>query len=187
MAFRSLKPYLFDGFYRWCVDDGQTPHIEFEVTPDCALPRPLSDNLGETLTLNISPSACPSLNIDDEGLSFVARFSGVPFQVFIPLAALIDIYSKESKRTMNLNFTEVSMEPGKPAGSGVPSLSMPGTLPVLTPRSATGLPPGPVPVPAPSAPSTPPASRGLTGAGRPERRRHLSLVPNLPSEPSAGG
>lgn len=124
MAFRSLKPYLFDGFYRWCVDDGQTPHIEFTITPDCSLPRPFNDQLGETLTLNVSPQACRNLKVDNDGLSFVARFRGVSSSVFIPLAALQNIYSKESTRTIPLNFTEVSLEPGLPQSSGVPALSV---------------------------------------------------------------
>lgn len=154
MAFRSLKPYLFDGFYRWCVDDGQTPHIEFTITPDCSLPRPLNDQLGETLTLNVSPQACRNLQIDNDGLSFVARFRGVSSPVFIPLAALQNIYSKESTRTIPLNFTEVSLEPGLPVSSGVPALSVPVRNAPSTMVDA---------VPAPASEAAP-------------RKRHLALV-----------
>merc|ERR1712169_157245 len=46
------------------------------------------------IVLNISPSAVKSLEIDNDGLSFNARFGGVPMQEFVPVVAILAIQAR---------------------------------------------------------------------------------------------
>ena len=52
------------------------------------------------IVLNISMSAVRHLHIDKQGVSFEARFSGKPMQVFVPMAAAIALYAKENNDGM---------------------------------------------------------------------------------------
>jgi stringent starvation protein B len=68
----------------------------------------------DKVVLNISPSAVRDLQIDNEFLSFVARFSGVSHGVLVPIAAVEAIYARENGQGMM--FPEP--EPGADKDSG---------------------------------------------------------------------
>jgi len=52
------------------------------------------------IILNISPVAVERLVINNEHISFRARFRGVPMEVFVPVSAVLAIYAKENGRGM---------------------------------------------------------------------------------------
>ena len=49
----------------------------------------------------------PNMFIDDEGVSFNARFGGVPMNVYVPMVAIMAVYARENGQGMGLG-----MEPG---------------------------------------------------------------------------
>ena len=48
-----------------------------------------------TIILNISHDAVEDLEIDDEGVSFVATFSGEIWNIFVPIDAILGLYDSE--------------------------------------------------------------------------------------------
>ena len=90
----STKPYLLRALYEWCVDNDQTPHIVAWVNEQTRVPMQyVRDN---EIVLNIGPSASHNLIIDNEWVSFSARFGGVSQQVYIPMAAILAIHAREN-------------------------------------------------------------------------------------------
>jgi stringent starvation protein B len=89
------RPYLLRAFYDWLLDNDMTPHllVNSEV-PHVQVPRQFVQD-GQ-IVLNIAPQAVMSFAMGKESLSFNARFGGVPFQVYIPMAAIIAIHAREN-------------------------------------------------------------------------------------------
>ncbi len=52
------------------------------------------------VVLNISPNAVKDYSMDDEGLSFSARFGGVPTDIYVTFPAILGIYAKENQQGM---------------------------------------------------------------------------------------
>lgn len=91
----SNQPYLLRAFYEWIVDNGLTPYIVVDATnPLVEVPREFVKD-GQ-IVLNISPSACVNFHIDNDGLSFQARFSGQPRRLSMPCHAVMAIYAREN-------------------------------------------------------------------------------------------
>jgi stringent starvation protein B len=86
-----------------------TPHIAVDaLVPGTDVPQEFVKD-GQ-ITLNIAPGAVRDLYMDNEALSFNARFSGTPRQVYVPMAALIAIFARENGVGMGFG-----MEPGAEA------------------------------------------------------------------------
>jgi stringent starvation protein B len=86
-----------------------TPHIAVDaLVPGTDVPHEFVKD-GQ-ITLNIAPGAVRDLYMDNEALSFNARFSGMPRQVYVPMAALIAIFARENGVGMGFG-----MEPGAEA------------------------------------------------------------------------
>jgi len=99
----SSQPYLLRALNEWIVDNGSTPQILVDGTnPDVAIPDAARG--GKKVVLNISPNAVRDLEIDNEYVSFVARFSGVSHAVLVPVGAVQAIYARETGHGMM--FTE---------------------------------------------------------------------------------
>ncbi|TVM08349.1 MAG: ClpXP protease specificity-enhancing factor [Halomonas sp.] len=91
----SSRPYLARALYEWLVDNELTPYLVVDATlPDVEVPRQFVQN-GQ-IVLNVAPTAVRDLMIENDAISFNARFGGHPMQVMIPLPALIAIYAREN-------------------------------------------------------------------------------------------
>lgn len=102
------RPYLVRALHEWLVDNECTPYLLVDATlQDVVVPEDYVTN-GQII-LNISPSAVKNLLIDEKGLSFSARFGGVPMAVFVPTIAILAIYAKENGQGMAFGG-----EPGAP-------------------------------------------------------------------------
>lgn len=103
----SNLPYLLRAMYEWIIDNGMTPLLVVDVTiKDTRVPRNYIEN--DRIVLNIHPSAVRELDLANQSLSFSTRFGGAPFQVFIPIDAVMAVYAKENGQ--GLVFNE---KPGK--------------------------------------------------------------------------
>lgn len=93
------RPYLLRALNEWIVDNGATPQILIDSTdPDVEIPD--SVRTRDKVVLNISPAAVRDLTIDNEYVSFVARFSGVSHGVLVPIGAVEAIYARENGQGM---------------------------------------------------------------------------------------
>ncbi len=103
---KPSRPYLLRALYEWVLDNNMTPHIAVDATLQ-GVQVPGQFVQDGQITLNIAPSAVQGLLIDDQGLSFSARFGGVPMNVYVPIIAVMAIFTRENG--MGMGF---GMEPG---------------------------------------------------------------------------
>ncbi|RKZ40454.1 MAG: ClpXP protease specificity-enhancing factor [Gammaproteobacteria bacterium] len=113
----SMRPYLLRALYDWIVDNGLTPHLLVNAEHEqVEVPNQYIEN-GQII-LNISQSAVQSLNLDNDWVTFTARFSGQPFSVFVPVVAVLAIYAKENGKGMFFQAEDSDGEnvplPGQP-------------------------------------------------------------------------
>jgi stringent starvation protein B len=95
----STRPYLIRAFYEWIVDSDCTPHIVVNAeAKDVMVPRDFVE--GGQIVLNISMPAVQDLALNNDAVSFKARFSGVPHEVYVPINAVMAIYARENGRGM---------------------------------------------------------------------------------------
>ena len=93
------RPYLLRALYEWITDNGLTPHVlvdaEFDGVnvPDHAIQK-------GKVVLNIASDATENLLLGNEAITFKARFSGRPFQISVPMDAVIAIYARENGQGM---------------------------------------------------------------------------------------
>ncbi|ESP95296.1 ClpXP protease specificity-enhancing factor [Pseudoalteromonas luteoviolacea] len=103
----SNRPYLLRAFYEWIVDNQCTPHIVVNANyPHVQVPVQFVQD-GQ-IVLNVSPSAANNFSMDNDALSFSARFSGQPMQVYVPVEAVLAIYARENGE--GTIFSEASIE-----------------------------------------------------------------------------
>jgi len=92
------QPYLIRALYEWILDNELTPHLLVEPRDDVQVP-PQAIQDGKVV-LNVSPQAVRDLKLDNEVISFEARFAGDPFPVFVPVDAVRGVYARENGRGM---------------------------------------------------------------------------------------
>ena len=96
---KSSRPYLIRAMCDWISDSGLTPHLLADADrPGVNVPaQAVQDG---KVVLNISPSAVRDLFIDEEMVSFVARFGGVSRAVSVATPAVLAVYARENGRGM---------------------------------------------------------------------------------------
>jgi len=95
----STKPYLVRAFYEWILDNGTTPYLLVSTDIEGVEVPQQHVNNGQ-IVLNLSPTAIHGLNMDNEWISFSARFSGRAMDVFVPIPAILAIYARENGQGM---------------------------------------------------------------------------------------
>ena len=95
----SNRPYLLRALYEWITDNGLTPHVLVDAEIDGVDVPEHAIQKGKVV-LNIANSATENLLLDNESIDFKARFSGKPYQIRVPMAAVIAIYARENGQGM---------------------------------------------------------------------------------------
>ena len=116
----SQKPYLVRAIYDWLVDNAQTPYILVDATIEGVQVPHEFINDGK-IVLNIDPGAVRNYHADNDWISFSARFSGKPMELFIPISAVRSIHSKENNEGMFFPEEDVYPEPPTPPNRQQPS------------------------------------------------------------------
>ena len=107
---RSKRPYLIRAMHEWMVDHGQTPHIVIDTSVDGVSVPPEHIKDGKII-LNISETAAHNLKLTNNAVSFRARFSGVPFDVWVPMRSVLGIYARETGQGMIFSRDSRSPDP----------------------------------------------------------------------------
>lgn len=115
----STKPYLIRALHQWCGDNGHTPYVVVWVNERTDVPREYVQN--NEIVLNISMNATQDLQLDNEYLSFSARFGGVARQVFVPMGNVMSIFARETGEGMGFEVELASTEPLHSVDSGSPA------------------------------------------------------------------
>ena len=97
------RPYLLRAMHEWMIDNHLTPHIVVDVAaPGVDVPQ---QHVAEgKIVLNLSYTATDGLDLYSDPLFFNTRFSGVSYEISVPVAAVLGIYAHETGQGMI--FTE---------------------------------------------------------------------------------
>jgi len=71
----SNKPYLIRALHQWCGDNDLTPYVVVWVDEHTDVPREFVQK--NEIVLNVSLNATKDLEINNDWLSFQARFGGI--------------------------------------------------------------------------------------------------------------
>ncbi|VAW47079.1 hypothetical protein MNBD_GAMMA02-844 [hydrothermal vent metagenome] len=95
----SVKPYFIQALHEWISDNGLTPLAVVDASyAGIRVPDGVIED--DKIVLNISYDAAENLQMDDELLTFNARFTGVSHAIFIPMEAVSAIYARENGKGM---------------------------------------------------------------------------------------
>ena len=116
----STKPYLVRALHEWCVDNGLTPHLL--VTVDSRTRVPMAYVKDGEIVLNLSYSATKGLQIENDAISFSARFNGVSQNLYVPMSAVRGLFARENGQGMFFEIeaeqAESTLEIGEADGGG---------------------------------------------------------------------
>jgi len=152
MADISTKPYLLRAIYEWCTDSGYTPYLAVKV--DAATTVPMEYVKKGEIILNISYGATSGLKMDNDAITFRARFNGVSRELYIPVHNVLAIYANENGQGMAFDVSAPAAETAPTAAE--PLASAPG-LSAVPGKNAT---PAAEVAPAPDGDNDPPKKGG---------------------------
>ena len=114
MSDLSTRPYLIRAIYEWCVDSGLTPYLAVRVDEHTEVP--LTHVKDGEIVLNMSADAVRNLLMGNEIITCTGRFGGVPFDLMVPVIAVIGIFAKETGQ--GLVFQGDGPQPPTPSANG---------------------------------------------------------------------
>lgn len=82
---KPIRPYLIRAVLEYCRDTGATPYVVVQVDDYCRVP---TEYVREgQIVFDVSDEAVHKFNIDDEAMTFQARFgeNNVIFDVYVPV------------------------------------------------------------------------------------------------------
>jgi stringent starvation protein B len=127
----STKPYLLRAIYEWCTDSGFTPYLAVKV--DAATTVPMEYVKKGEIILNISYGATSGLKMDNDAITFRARFNGVSRELYIPVQNVLAIYANENGQGMAFDVSTTAAELAPPsAPAPVPAPEPAASLPGLS-------------------------------------------------------
>lgn len=137
-----VKPYLIQALYDWILDNDLTPLVVADSRVEGVRVPPSTIEDGKVV-LNISMTATQGLVMEDDLITFSARFSGRSQTVVIPMAAVTAIYARENSKGMMFDVdhgeqttstqgdasnqsdqSDKTDKPKKPKGGGKPNLKL---------------------------------------------------------------
>lgn len=101
----SNKPYLVRALYDWISDNELSPHLLVDAAM-AGVRVPSSAVRDGRVVLNITARAVSRLEMDLEGVRFLARFGGVSQTVDVPIDAVLAIYARENGQGMMFQSDE---------------------------------------------------------------------------------
>ena len=124
-AMSSQRPYLLRAIHEWISDNGMTPHLLVNADfPGVHVP-PGTAKDGKVV-LNIAERAVGQLSLGNDYITFGARFGGVAHEVFVPVAAVLAIYSRETGQGMALpEDVTHDADTGEESGDDAPATDTP--------------------------------------------------------------
>jgi stringent starvation protein B len=119
----STRPYLIRAIYEWCVDSCLTPYLAVRVNDRTEVP-PAFVKDGE-IVLNLSAGAVRNLEMGNEFVNCSGRFGGAPFDLIVPVEAVIGIFAKETGQGLVFQGSDPQQPPPSSNEGDVPSKPKP--------------------------------------------------------------
>ncbi|ABA56824.1 ClpXP protease specificity-enhancing factor [Nitrosococcus oceani] len=120
----SNRPYLIRALYQWIIDNDLTPHLLVDTTLS-GVQIPQQHASEGKIILNIHPNSVRDLCLENDWISFSARFSGTSYKALFPVQAALAIYARENGQGMIFQKGDHDGDPPPPApdeGGRKPSL-----------------------------------------------------------------
>ena len=111
MSDLSTRPYLIRAIHEWCVDSMFTPYLAVRVDQYTEVP-PAHIKDGQ-IVLNLSTNAVHNLQMGNEMITCTGRFGGAPFELIVPVGAVVGIFAKENGQGLVFQ----AEEPTPPTGN----------------------------------------------------------------------
>lgn len=89
------RPYLARAIYEWICDNQLTPYLLVDATQSY-VKVPTQHIKDGQIVLNIVPHAVHEFQMDNDAIFFSARFGGVSQEIYVPMSAVLGIYSREN-------------------------------------------------------------------------------------------
>lgn len=93
----STKPYLLRAIFEWTEDNGFTPQVLVNAEA-AGVEVPRNHVVDGQIVLNIGSNAVQLHVMDNECLSFSARFSGIEQDIFLPIESILAIFARENSK-----------------------------------------------------------------------------------------
>ena len=119
----STRPYLIRAIHQWCTDQGQTPYMVVWVDENVQVPMEFVKN--NEIVLNVGYGATQGLNMDNDWISFSARFGGVSREIWIPVGNVLSIFSRDSGEGMGFELEKLEKPAAKPVSPVSPGAQAP--------------------------------------------------------------
>ena len=94
-----LKPYLVRSLHEWILENSMTPYLLVDASYEGVI-VPAAYISDDRIILNTHPSAIQDWVLDNDAISFSARFSGRPENLYVPINAILATYAKENGKGM---------------------------------------------------------------------------------------
>jgi len=105
----TLRIQLFNSVYSWILDQDYTPYILVDAAQEAVAVPPEHIQDGRII-LNIHPRSVDNFYVDDDGLSFSARFNGTSRQIMVPATALMALYTRETNQGVVFQGDSIATE-----------------------------------------------------------------------------
>ena len=95
MGMTSTKPYLLRAIFEWAEDNDLTPQllVDAEIV---GVEVPKNHVVDGQIVLNICSTAVHLHTMDNQCVSFSARFSGVEQDIYLPIESIMAIFAREN-------------------------------------------------------------------------------------------
>lgn len=136
----SSQPYLLRAFHQWMTDNDLTPYIVVNAAiKDTQVPAGYA-NAQQLITLNISYAATQNLLMNNDAVTFSARFQGVAHHIYLPMESILSIFSAETTQGIQFNPTDFNQTDENPALTPPSLETLEETPEIETHRDAPDLP-----------------------------------------------
>jgi len=112
----STKPYLMRAIFEWAEDNDFTPQVLVNAEAE-GVEVPAAHVVDGQIVLNISSSAVQLHVMDNDCLSFSARFGGVEQDIFLPIDSILAIFARENSQGIffeDIDEDDLDPEPDGP-------------------------------------------------------------------------
>lgn len=91
----DFKPYLIQALLDWCEAQNYTPYMLVKIDGSTEVPREYA-NPDDTIVFCVSSTATNKFCIEDDHISFQARFGESVRNIWVPMGRVAAIYPKEN-------------------------------------------------------------------------------------------
>jgi stringent starvation protein B len=110
MVMTSTKPYLLRAIFEWAEDNGFTPQVLVNANAE-GVEVPEAHVVDGQIVLNIGSAAVQLHVMDNECLSFSARFGGVEQDIYLPIDSILAIFARENSQGIFFEEGDDDLDP----------------------------------------------------------------------------